>query len=117
VVPTLIDELVRHLIIEELQVSKIRLPAKFSEMVADLIFQDSAQPTSLGRFPLEVAVRTNGCVKRLLDKIFGHLRTPNAQEGISIETVAVIVYPAFWIDSTRSSCGRFGDAFPGPHLL
>ena len=54
---------------------------------------------------------------RLLYKIFGHLRTPNAQEGISIETVAVIVYPAFWIDSTRSSCGHFGDAFPRPHLL
>jgi len=37
VVPTLIDELVRHLIVEELQVGKIRLPVKFSEKVADLV--------------------------------------------------------------------------------
>lgn len=33
-------KLVRHFIVEELQIGKIRLPAKFSEMVADLIFQD-----------------------------------------------------------------------------
>jgi hypothetical protein len=91
VIPTLIDELVRHFIVEELQIGKIRLPAKFSEMVADLVFQDSAQPSSLGRLPLKIAVRTNCCVKRLLNKIFGHLRTSNSQQGISIETVAVIV--------------------------
>ena len=87
-VPTLIDELVRHLIVEELQVGEICLPVKFSEKVADLVLQNSAQPTSLGRFPLEIATSTNGCVKRLLYKIFGHLRTPNTQEGLGKEQIA-----------------------------
>jgi hypothetical protein len=36
---------------------------------------------------------SNGCVKRLLNKIFGYLRTPNPQQGIPIETVTVIIYP------------------------
>jgi hypothetical protein len=107
VVPTLIDELVRHLIVEELQVGEIRLPAKFPEKVANLVFQNSAQPSSLGRLPLEIAISTNGCVKRLLNKIFGYLRTPNPQQGIPIETVAVIVYPEFRIHFTRSSRGHF----------
>ena len=80
VVPTLIDELVRHLIVEELQVGKIRLPAKFSEIVADLVFQDSAQPTSLGRLPLEIAISTNGCVKRLLASPVQDLRPPQDAE-------------------------------------
>ena len=38
VIPTLIDELMRHLVVQELQIGKIRLPAKLPEIVADLVF-------------------------------------------------------------------------------
>jgi hypothetical protein len=56
---------------------------------------------------MEIAISTNGRVKRLLNKIFGYLRTPDSQQGIPIETVAVIVHPEFRIHFTRSSRGHF----------
>src|SRR6516225_8032426 len=41
---------------------------------------------------------------------------PNAQQRISIQTVAVVVDPAFWIDPARNSLHHFGDlVFPVLH--
>src|SRR6516225_9009338 len=41
---------------------------------------------------------------------------PNAQQRISIQTVAVVVDPAFWIDPARNSLHHFGDLiFPVLH--
>jgi len=38
VIPTLIDEFVRHLVFQEFQIGKTRLPAKLSEIVANFVF-------------------------------------------------------------------------------
>src|SRR6516164_6929105 len=106
----------RHLVVQKLQITKIRLPAKLSEIIADLVFQNPAEPAPFGRPSLEPLIHTNRRAERLLHKVFGDLRIPNAQQRISIETVAVVVDPAFWIDSGRSSSHHFGDLiFPVLH--
>src|SRR6516165_6584450 len=99
----------RHLVVQELQITKIRLSAKLSEMIADLVFQNPAEPAPFGRPPSETLIHTNRRAERLLHKVSDHLRIANPQQGISIETVAVVVDPAFWIDCGRSSSQHFGD--------
>jgi hypothetical protein len=116
VIPTLVNELMRHLIVQELQITKIRLSAKLSEMIADLVFQNPAEPAAFGRSSPETVIHTNRRAERLLHKVFGHLMIPNAQQSISIETIAMVVDPAFWINSGRSSSRHFGDLiFPVLH--
>jgi hypothetical protein len=105
-----------NLVVQELQITKIRLSAKLSGMTADLVFQNPAEPAALGGSSSETLIHTNRRAERLLHKVFGHLRIPNAQQSISIETVAMVVDPAFWIDSGRSSSRHFGDLiFPVLH--
>src|SRR5262249_17175329 len=102
--------------VREFQITKIRLSSKLPEMIADFIFQNPADPAALGGSSSETLIYTNRRAERLLHKVFGHLRMPNAQQSISIETVAVVVDPAFWIDSARSSSHHFGDLiFPVLH--
>ena len=48
---------------------------------------------SKGHLPARTAVES------LLYQVFGHFRMPNAYQGISVETVAVVVDPAFRINS------------------
>jgi hypothetical protein len=43
-------------------------------------------------------------------KVLGHLRMWNTQKSIPSKIISVIVNPAFWVGSTRSSSGHFGDA-------
>jgi hypothetical protein len=85
-------------------------------MIAYLVFQNPAEPAALGRSSSETVIHTNRCAERFLHKVFGHLRMSNAHQGISIETVAVVVDPAFWIDSGRSSARHLaGLIFPVLH--
>jgi hypothetical protein len=56
-------------------------------------------------------IHTNRRAERLPHKVIGHLRIPNAQQGISIETVTVVVDPGFWIDSGRSSSHHLETSF------
>jgi hypothetical protein len=42
-------ESIRVFVAEELEVGEVRFPAKLSEIVADLVFQNAAEPASLRR--------------------------------------------------------------------
>src|SRR6516225_763885 len=53
-------ESIRVFVAEELKVSEARLPAKPSKIVADLVFQNATEPTSLRRAAPEFACLPHG---------------------------------------------------------
>ncbi len=100
-------ESIRVFVAEELKVGEVRLPAKLSEIVADLVFQNAAEPASLRRAASEFVYLPHGREQRLLHEILGDFLLPHADQRVAIQAIAVIIDPPIRIGMQRKF-GRCG---------
>ena len=100
-------ESIRVFVAEELEVGEVRFPAKLSEIVADLVFQNAAEPASLRRAASEFVYLPHGRKQRLLHEVLCDFLLPYADQRVAIKAVAVIIDPAIRLDMRRKF-GRCG---------
>src|ERR1051326_7509998 len=64
--------------------------------VANLVLEDTNQPTLFGAATLKVLASLQGCQKGLLNQVFGPGGIAKAREGILEEVIAVLLYPTLF---------------------
>jgi hypothetical protein len=92
VIPTLINEFVRHLVFEKLQIGKRDLVGQASENDRKSCFLNTAKPTLLRRGSPKISIRPDRGEERLPHKVFGHLRTSHTHKRVPVKTISMFKF-------------------------
>src|SRR5206468_7122983 len=88
------DEFLRAFVVEKFQIGERSFASTFPVIVADLVLQDSAEPAAHGRSSTKTVNRPHRGKESLLNQVLCDVGLAYALEGVAIENVLMLIYPA-----------------------